>query len=184
MNKALGDTPVARARHAASHGDWQQAYTLLSEADAKGLLSRADRPLLCDVAYAAGHLDVAIEMWERMHVECLDAGDVVAAAGAAARVAMHLLLDTTLMAPVRGWVARAERLLAGHEATPVHAWLAVVRSYERLMAGDLKSARAWADRAIEVGSKLEPAAAAIGRVAMARTVILEGDIRRGLALLE
>ena len=31
---------------------------------------------------------------------------------------------------------RAERLLEGQEDTPVHAWLAVVRSYERLLSGD------------------------------------------------
>ena len=36
-----------------------------------------------------------------------------AAAGAAVRVAMHLLFDTALLAPVRGWLARAERLLDG-----------------------------------------------------------------------
>ena len=46
------------------------------------------------------------------------AGDPVAAAGAAVRVAMHLLLDTALMAPVRGWFARAEHLLAGQDESP------------------------------------------------------------------
>ena len=39
--------------------------------------------------------------------------DSVAAAGAAIRVAMHLLLDTALMAPVRGWLARAEQAARG-----------------------------------------------------------------------
>ena len=80
------------------------------EADAGGLLSRADLPLLGEVAYAAGRLDVTVEAWERAHEACVQAGDDVAAGGAAVRVAMHLLLDTALMAPVRGWLARAERL--------------------------------------------------------------------------
>ena len=37
------------------------------EADADGLLGPADLPLLGEVAYAAGHLDVTIEAWERAH---------------------------------------------------------------------------------------------------------------------
>ena len=78
---------------------------------------------------------------------------------------MHLLFDTALMAPVRGWLARAERLLKGQPDAPPHAWLAVVRTYERLLGGDLEGARPWARRAIELGDALDPAAAAIGRVA-------------------
>ena len=97
---------------------------------------------------------------------------------------MHLLFDTALMAPVRGWIKRAERLLEGHDETPVHAWLAVVRNYERLLSGDFESARQWARQAIEVGTKCDPAAAAIGRVAEARSLILAGDVSQGLGLLD
>jgi tetratricopeptide (TPR) repeat protein len=177
-------TLIERARGAASRGGWQEAYDLLREAESGGLLGTADLPLLAEVAYAVGHLDVTIEVWERAYAECARAGDVLAAAGAAARVAMHLLFDTALMAPVRGWLTRAERLLEGHDETPVHAWVAVVRSYERLLAGDFDKARGWATRAIDIGSKREPAAAAIGRVAQARSLILAGEVQSGLALLE
>ena len=83
--------------------------------------------MLGEVAYAAGHLDVTIEAWERAHTASMQAGDQVAAAAAAVRVAMHLLFDTALMAPVRGWLARAERLLEAQGETPAHAWFAVVR---------------------------------------------------------
>jgi hypothetical protein len=92
-----------------------------------GFAGPAELPLLGEVAYAAGHLDVAIEAWERAHAACVQAGDHVAAAGAAVRVAMHLLFDTTLMAPVRGWLARAEHLLDGQDENHAHAWLAAVR---------------------------------------------------------
>src|SRR5688572_12652901 len=119
---------VERAQLAAAAGEWDEAYALLAEADAAGT---ADLALLAQVSYAAGHLDVTIDTWERAHAAAARGGDVVAAAGAAVRVAMHLLFDTALMAPVRGWLARADRLLAGREVGPVHAWLAVVRAYER-----------------------------------------------------
>src|SRR5919112_6160404 len=175
---------LSQGREAAARGEWEEAFELLMTADADGLAGPADLALLGEVAYAAGHLDVTIEAWERTHAASLQAGDPLAAAGAAVRVAMHLLLDTALMAPVRGWLARAERLLEGQDETPAHAWYAALRTYERMLTGDLDSARRSARRAIEVGSRCEPAACAIGRVAEARLLILEGDVGTGLALLD
>jgi tetratricopeptide (TPR) repeat protein len=184
MSDGAGVGVVQRARVATSQGDWQQAFDLLVQADADGLLAATDLPTLAEVAYAAGHLDVTIEAWERAHAAFKQAGEPVAAAGAAVRVAMHLLFDTALMAPVRGWLARAELLLDGRGETPAHAWFAVVRTYERMLTGDVQGARQWARRAIEVGSNCDPAACAIGRVAEARLLILDGDVQRGLALLD
>src|SRR5215210_5109610 len=184
MTDAVGEAVVQRARDAASRGDWGTAFELLMKADADGLAGPADLGVLGEVAYAAGHLDVTIEAWERAYALCVEAGDNDAAAGAAVRVAMHLLFDTALMAPVRGWLARAERLLDGQPETPASAWLAVVRTYERMLTGDLPGARPWARRAIELGSKLDAAACALGRVAEARLLILEGDVEQGLALLD
>src|SRR3954453_6249976 len=184
MTDAVGETVVQRARDAASRGDWGTAFELFMKADADGLAGPADLGVLGEVAYAAGHLDVTIEAWERAYAVCVNAGDKDAAAGAAVRVAMHLLFDPALMAPVRGWLARAERLLAGQPETPASAWLAVVRAYERMLTGDLPRARPWARRAIELGSRLDAAACALGRVAQARLLILDGDVEPGLALLD
>ena len=183
MSDGADDILVGRAHDAASQSDWQQAFALLTEADSGGLLGPADLPALAEVAYAAGHLDAAVATWERAHTACLQAGDHVGAAGAAVRVAMHLLFDTALMAPVRGWLARAERLLEDHGETPAHAWLLVVRTYERMLTGDNARALEAARSAIEVGSRCDPAALAIGRVAEARLLILAGDVEQGLALL-
>src|SRR5262245_28350915 len=121
-----GPDLLTRARDAAGAGDWKRAYELLTDADAGGLVTEADLPWVAQVAYAAGQFDATIEVWERAHAACVRGGNDVAAAGAAVRVAMHLLFDTALMAPVRGWLARAERLIQGLGPTPVHAWFAVV----------------------------------------------------------
>lgn len=184
MSESTKETLLERAREAASRGDWQEAHQSLTEADAGSPLAGPDLALLAGVAYAAGHLDVTIEAWERAHAESVRAGDDLAAAGAAVRVAMHLLFDTALMAPVRAWLTRAERLLGRQPETQAHAWLAVVRSYERMLAGDFPGARLWARRAIEVGSTCDQAAAAVGRVAEARSLILAGEVRQGLGLLD
>jgi tetratricopeptide (TPR) repeat protein len=179
----LPDTTVlSHARDSAARGEWRQAYDLLARRDTAEGLSGSDLELLAMSAYAAGHVDVTIEAWERRHIEAVRAGDRLAAAGAAMRVALHLLFDTGLLAPIRGWTARAERLLEGQGETPVHAWLAVIRSYERLLSGDFERARQWACRAIEAGVQ-DPAPVALGRVAHARTLILEGALPSGIDLL-
>ena len=184
MSDAAADSPLVRAHAAAERGEWQVAFDLFQEADVDGRLGIADLPVLADVAYGSGHLDVTIDTWERAYAKLSAAGESIAAAGAAVRVAMHLLFDTALMAPVRGWLARAEQLLEGEDGTPVHAWFAAVRSYERMLSGDPDGARPWARRAVEVGSLCDAAAAAIGRVAEARLLVLDGEVDRGLALLE
>lgn len=184
----MNQPPVAadlleQAREAIARGEWQQAHLLFSQADAIEPLDNADLGLLAEVAYAAGRLDVTIDTCERAYAQNLRSGDRLAAAGAAVRVAMHLLFDTALMAPVRGWLNRAAGLVEPDGETPVHAWLAVVRNYERLLSGDFAAAGDWARRAIDIGNKCEPAAAAVGRIAEARGLILGGDVSRGLGLL-
>ena len=183
MHELTEATLLKRARDTAAAGDWPQAYELFVQADAREPLEPADLAVFANCAYAAGHGDTTIDAWERVHAEGLRTGDHLMAAGAAVRVALHLLFDTALMAPIRGWASRAERLVAGQEDTPVHAWIAVVRSYERLLSGDFGRAREWARRAIDVGTRRDRAAAALGRIAEARSLILDGEVARGLDLL-
>jgi len=177
-------TALDKARHAAEIADWATAVELFATADADGGLGIDDIGAFAEVAYAAGQLDRCVALWERAHTEYVAAGNPVGAGGAAVQVAMHLLIDTALLAPVRGWLARAEDLLAEHDPTPAHAWHAVGRSYERLLSGDMDGAGVAARRAIEIGSACDPAACAVGRVAEARLRILDGDIEAGLALLD
>ena len=108
MSDGAAGSTLKRAHDAASRGDWPAAFDLFREADASGHVGLADLPVLADAAYGAGHLDVTIETWERAYTGLMAAGETAAAAGAAVRLAMHLLFDTALMAPVRGWL-RARR---------------------------------------------------------------------------
>jgi tetratricopeptide (TPR) repeat protein len=184
MRDGGGPGLVESARSATARGGWEQAFDYLTAADAEGLLTRSELPVLGEVAYAAGHLDVTISAWERAHSAFLQADDPVGAAGAAVRVAMHLLFDTALMAPVRAWLARAADLLDGRSGTPAHAWLGAVRAYERMLTGDAPGGHRWARQAIDVGSTCDSAACALGQVAQARLVILDGDVQQGLTLLD
>src|SRR5688572_26190491 len=87
-----------------------------------------------EAAYAAGRLEETLELLERSHSVAMGAADTIAAAQAAVRLAMHFILDTGLMAPVRAWTKRAERLLQGRDETPLHAWLGVARACERWLS--------------------------------------------------
>ena len=75
MTDAVGEAVLQRARDAASRGDWGTAFELFMKADADGLAGPADLGVLGEVAYAAGHLDVTIEAWERAYALCVEAGD-------------------------------------------------------------------------------------------------------------
>ena len=143
------DEAVAEARQAAGDGRARAAYELLlgveADLDAEGLAR------LAEVAYIVGDVATTFEAWERVYDRAVRADEPVVAAGAATQVAMHPLMDTGLLAPVRMWVKRAERLLGGLDTTPVDAALAVAHGYERLLSGDLVASLEWARRAF--GSK-------------------------------
>src|SRR5688572_22692270 len=109
MNDPHQPNVLEQARKAAAAGSWQEAYDWLAAADDRIPLTGPDLALFADVAYAAGNIDKTIAVWERAHSEAIEAGDSLSAAGAAVHVAMHLLFDTALMAPVRGWIKRTER---------------------------------------------------------------------------
>lgn len=136
-------------------------------------------------AYVDGDLDAAVDAWERLHDDRAASGETSSAARAAAMVALHLLVDSGLMAPVRGWAGRAERLVAHDPDDPVHAMVAMVRTYERFLSGDADAARTQAMLAVELGTRLDVlAAVVVGRVAAARLVVSEGRVTEGLALLD
>ncbi|MEX1178262.1 MAG: hypothetical protein WEB09_07355 [Nitriliruptor sp.] len=176
---------VDRARDDIGRGDWSGAFTLLTHEQTERDLTLLELDLLARAAYGAGEFEASLTAWEQLHAACVASGDHLAGAGAAATVAMYLMMDTGLMSPVRGWLRRAERLLESQEEHATHALIAMVRTYERIMCGDLEEARRWSARAIEIGTRHDAAApTAIARIAAARLLILDGRVDDGLHLLD
>jgi tetratricopeptide (TPR) repeat protein len=115
----------------------------------------------------------------------LSEGDSQSAALAASWLAMFLLIDSGLMAPVRGWIRRAERLLQDTDESPAHAIMNMVQGYERLFCGDIEAARRHAPLAVELGDRFGVTqASVIGRVCVARLALFDGDITGGLDQLD
>ena len=178
-----GADPLAVAAAAVASGEWQRALDLLDELGPDGNTA-AGLELRAQAAYGNGRFEAAVTAWEDLHSLLLEQGDEADAARAAAMVAMYLMMDTGLMAPVRGWLRRAERLVESHDDAPAHALIAMTRTYERFMCGDMEAAGANAARAIELGERLGvPPAVVIGRVASARVEIYAGRVREGLERL-
>lgn len=171
------------AREALAQGRWHAALERLDDLGAAG--GPVALELRAQASYGAGDLEGAVHAWEDLHARLLRDGDADGAGRAAAMIAMYLMMDTGLMAPVRGWLRRAERLLLGRAETAAHALIPMVRAYERIMCGDMGEAGAQAELAIELGSRLgvEPAVV-IGRVASARVAICTGQLEEGLELLD
>ncbi len=172
--------PLADARDAVARGDWSGALEVLDRAGS-GAHTPEGYELRAQAAYGGGHFEAAVTAWEDLHALHVVRRDDGEAARAAAMVAMYLMMETGLMATVRGWLRRAERLLDGHDEGPAHAFIAMVRTYERFMCGDMDTARIQAARAIELGDRLGVApAVVIGRVASARIEIYTGNVQDGL----
>ena len=179
------DVPGQSAGDALARGDWAGALALLRQAAERRALSADELDLMARAAYGAGELEAAISAWEQLYAEGNLVGDSAGAAQAAVTIAMYLLMDTGLMAPVRGWLARADRLLADLPESPAHALAAMVRTYERFFCGDMAQSRRTAPAAIELGIRQGvPLATALACTATARLAILDGDVDRGLDLLD
>ncbi len=181
---AVETDDLAAAAQAVASSRWAEALELL-EASPSAAAGATGLELRARAAYGAGDPEGSTSAWEALYRLHLGANQPREAARAAAMVAMYLMIDTGLMSPIRGWLRRAERLTEGDDEAPVHAVVAMVRTYERLWCGDMEGAGAAADRAIELGQRHGFAPAVlIGTVARARLHIFEGDTDAGIEMLD
>jgi hypothetical protein len=174
---------IESARRAVRVGDWHEAIELLEVEGARE--STDGLEVLADASYGAGRFEACIEAWEDLHSLLVRRGDPVEAGRAASMIALYLMMDTGLMAPVRGWLRCAERHLEATGDHPVRAIIAMVRAYERFMCGAMGEARVHATSAIDLGERFDVRPAVlIGRTCIARVTIFEGDLDLGLGLLD
>lgn len=174
---------LASVRAALDAHDWSGAATVLADID-------PDQVEACELraraAYGSGDLEGCLTAWEHQHRLLVASGDNVLAARAACMVAMYLLIDTGLMAPIRAWLARAEKLLEDVEGeVPPHVLVSMIRGYERFFCGDPVAARPYAERAVELGRRLDVMPGVVmSSICLARLDMLEGRVAEGLAALD
>jgi class 3 adenylate cyclase len=171
------------ARAAAKRQAWRAAYSAFGEVDAAEL-SAADLENYGEAAWWSGKIEEAIRHRERAFAAYTSESDTLGAA----RMALTLGWDYEgrgAFAVSGGWIASAERLLAGLPRTPEHARLVLTHALTALFSGQLDRAVELFDEAFglgkDVGDRDVQMLALSGK---GRSFINSGRIDEGLALLD
>jgi class 3 adenylate cyclase len=143
---------LSAAREARDRRAWRDAYDLFQEADAQEPLAPEALEELAEAAYWTGEFEASISIRERAYARCVERGD----RRGAARQALELFAThyKRMEMPVaRGWLARAERLLADEPESPEHGHLELRRAVVASTRGELEDAIARAEHAAELGRR-------------------------------
>jgi class 3 adenylate cyclase len=148
------DELIEAARDALERHQWQEAYDVLSKADAQGSLTGEGLELLAWATYWTAHPEETIDAVERAYSAYLGEGNRSAAAMMAFRVAEQHGMRMSI-SPAQGWAARAERLAEEDPEWPVHGWLEWMRGLLAWFQGDFEGAIAYYEHALELASRTE-----------------------------
>jgi len=174
-----------RARAAVARRAWREAFELLAQADATSPLATDDLWRFAWAAELSGHTADAIDVLERAHDACIEAGRCLPAARAAFWIGMRLM-SIGEHARGGGWLGRAQRLIERESPECVErGYLLLPQVQRHLGAGEDQAAREVASRAAELGERF----AELDLVVLARTLegkalLRLGDVTVGLALLD
>ena len=180
-----GDTLEAeleRARACCRRREWSEAHRLLSLADQTTTLVAEDLERLATSAYMIGR-DLEFHRYlERVHYSYLRDDECHAARSAFWLGLMLMFRGETGQA--NGWLARARRLVEGRDCVE-NGYLLLPVAEQRLGERDSAAALVAATEAAEIGERFGDAdLTACARHLQGRALILQGEVRRGLGLLD
>jgi class 3 adenylate cyclase len=171
-------------RDAVRRHAWTEAVETLTAVDQDGGLAPADLELLGAASWWTGHPDEATEALERAFATYASDGWTIDAA----RVALTLAYEAFrgLAGPVGGgWLARAERLLAGEPESAIHAWLGVFHAVAALMATRLDEGIELAGQAMDVARRQDnPDALYLAMSLKGMGELFKGNLPAGQALID
>ncbi|GAB3264921.1 helix-turn-helix transcriptional regulator [Nocardioides dilutus] len=175
---------LQRAREAFDRRDWVAAYEGLSAAGSDALLA-ADFADLATAAFLVGRHNDCIQALQRAYQAHVDAGDQPAAVRSAFWLAMTLM-DRGERAVASGWIARAERLLAGFEEDTVeHGYVLFFRMLTHILGGDPVTGHDEAAALTSYGRRFgDGDLLAAGLMAQGRCLLYLGRVPEGVRLLD
>jgi len=180
----VADVSLQQGREALARHAWQEAYELLSAANASGPLAAADLDLLGEAARWTGHLGEAIEARERAYAAHLEAGNQRAAAMAALWLFSDHV-DKLASSVAMGWLNRAQRLLENEAGCVEQGYLSWLQTNVSIGKGDLDGASQQAVRTLEIGSRFgDRDLQAIGLFDQGNILVAKGQAAEGMALLD
>lgn len=160
MTPAADEEPpgsLLRAREALDRHDWQEAVTLLAQADSAGALDGEGLRLLGKAVSWCGDMTAAIDAFERSYAAFLSAGDRRGAAKVVLMLRHTHANSRRDAAAASGCVRRAERLLVGLEDTPEFGHLRRAQGRRAFRDGDPERGRRLLEEAIALGLRHDEA---------------------------
>ncbi len=175
------DALLAGGREALQEGDWAGARTAFEAALADDETAQALAGL-GEALWWLGDIRDALDHRERAYAAFRRQQDPGAAAQVALRLAIDHWANLGNLAASTGWLARARRLVADHDLTPLRGWVLLLEAYGEAdpLAGEELARQALA-QAAEVGdADLELCALST----VGATLIDQGRVVDGVAYLD
>lgn len=162
---------------------WGDAFRSLSLADQTTPLGIEDLELLATSAYLLGRPADFYRILDRVHHAHRQAGDRARAARCAFWFGLTLLLRGET-AQASGWLARARRLIEGHDCVE-HGYVLLPVAEQHLAESHGDAAYSTAAAAADIGEGFGDAdLIACARHLQGRALIQQGQVRAGLGLLD
>ncbi len=178
------DVQLEQARTDFGRGEWAAAYDAWSAAGLRAL-SIEELEDFASVTELLGRHDECVAALQREFVLSQEARDAARGVVSAFRLAMSTGAHGE-PALAQGWTARAEELANELDDDALeHGWVAYLRMFRAIMAGDVATATPQAHLALEVGRRhRDPDLTAMGLVALGRIKLYTGEVPAGLARLD
>jgi DNA-binding CsgD family transcriptional regulator len=178
------DVQLEQARTDFGRGEWAAAYDAWSAAGLSAL-SPDELDDFATVTELLGRHDECVAALQREFVLSEDARDPARAARGAFRLAMTTGAHGE-PALAQGWTARAEEVAEELDDDAVeHGWIAFLRMFRSIMAGDMATAMTHAEAAVEIGRRhRDPEVSAMALTGLGRIKLYRGEVPEGLARLD
>jgi DNA-binding CsgD family transcriptional regulator len=175
---------LIEARDAYERREWVAAYQALSDVD-DAEMQADDFTALATTAYLLGRRNDCVQALQRAFQANLDAGDEAAAARAALRLALVLILGGE-PAVGGGWADRAQRILDGIDGDLVERGYALVyETFRHIFAGDFPAAFEGTSEIAAYGQRFDdPDLLAQGLNMRGRLMTHAGQVQEGLRLMD
>ncbi len=177
--------PTGAALQALAEQRWEEAFDLLSRADASGRLSAEDLERLGEAAFWTGRHDASLHARERAFRAWLELGEKERAARVAVQVAEAYQYRQAL-AVTRGWIRRAEQLVEGLTDSLSRGYVLRFHACAAIeIEGDHKRGLELSREVVEIALKNgDRGLWALGTQDRGRCLVFLGKPREGLALID
>ncbi|HEX6510246.1 MAG TPA: adenylate/guanylate cyclase domain-containing protein [Chloroflexota bacterium] len=178
------DDPVRAGIDALRRHSWVEAFELLSQADAEGVLDGSGLEYLADAATWAMQPGDCLNALDRAYCAHLDAGNPRRAAYVALELSReHLAHGRESVS--RGWTARAERLLATEPDCVEKGYLLLRKAGRAYRAGDLETMATLARDIVDSGERHDDRdLVGMGMATLGQALLPQGRVEEAMALLD